>query len=220
MSKKDYLFAFNSSLYRPLHVQPFVFNHIKAFHSELAQLQQQHCRNCRELWPTRKAVAEPFICDRCQKHFDFNPFGIQNYMCAIFQVFPSTFRLIYVNSQPQKKCFFLLLYLYVILQAAYGWKHCTRLRSQLPPRCCYIHQGDSSNCFQLPNMIIRRRGVDNGDFKVCQKRVEQVGRFFIQNHPGFTHHENTFSHLYTTHFDGSVFFLLLASIFYAVDTIS
>ena len=54
MSKKDYLFAFNSSLYRPLHVQPFVFNHIKAFHSELAQLQQQHCRNCRELWPTRK----------------------------------------------------------------------------------------------------------------------------------------------------------------------
>ena len=100
MSKKDYLFAFNSSLYRPLHVQPFVFNHIKAFHSELAQLQQQHCRNCRELWPTRKAVAEPFICDRCQKHSDFNPFGIQNYMCAIFQVFPSTFRLIYANSQP------------------------------------------------------------------------------------------------------------------------
>ena len=88
MSKKDYLFSFNSSLYGPLHVQPFVFNHLKAFHSELAQLQQQHCRHCRELWPTREAVAKPFICDRCQKHSDFNPFGIQNDMVRDFSSIP------------------------------------------------------------------------------------------------------------------------------------
>ena len=46
-------------------------------------------------------------------------------------------------------------------------------------------------------MIIRRRGVDDtfADFKVCRKRVEQVGRFLIQNHPGFTHHQITFSQI-------------------------
>ena len=45
MSKKDYLFAFNSSLYGPLHVQPFVSNHMKAFHFELGQLKQQQCQH-------------------------------------------------------------------------------------------------------------------------------------------------------------------------------
>ena len=46
-------------------------------------------------------------------------------------------------------------------------------------------------------MIIRRRRVDDtfADFKVCRKRVEQVGRFLIQNHPGFTHHQITFSQI-------------------------
>ena len=48
---------------------------------------------------------------------------------------------------------------------------------------------------QLPCLVIRRRGVDNtcAEFKVCRKRVEEVGRFLIQNHPGFASHRITFS---------------------------
>jgi hypothetical protein len=49
---------------------------------------------------------------------------------------------------------------------------------------------------QLPCLVIRRRGMDNtcAEFKVCQKRVEEVGRFLIQHHPGFASHRITFSH--------------------------
>ena len=39
------------------------------------------------------------------------------------------------------------------------------------------------------------RGVGNtyAEFKVCRKRVEEVGRFLIQHHPGFASHRITFS---------------------------
>jgi hypothetical protein len=48
---------------------------------------------------------------------------------------------------------------------------------------------------QLPCLVIKRRGVDNSyaEFKVCRKRVEEVGRFLIQHHPGFASHRITFS---------------------------
>ena len=48
---------------------------------------------------------------------------------------------------------------------------------------------------QLPCRVIKRRGVGNtyAEFKVCRKRVEEVGRFLIQHHPGFASHRITFS---------------------------
>ncbi|EFX66121.1 hypothetical protein DAPPUDRAFT_263668 [Daphnia pulex] len=45
------------------------------------------------------------------------------------------------------------------------------------------------------HQTVNRRAEDdlNAEFKVCRKRVEAVGRFLIQNHPGFASHRITFS---------------------------
>ena len=64
ISKKNYLFAFNSSLYDPLHVQPIISYHMKTFHSGL--LHPKASEHCRDLWPTMKPVAEPSNFDRCE----------------------------------------------------------------------------------------------------------------------------------------------------------
>ena len=207
MSKKDYLFAFNSSLYRPLHVQPFVFNHIKAFHSELAQLQQQHCRNCRELWPTRKyLLPNPSFVTGAKSILISTHSGFKIICAQFFKYSPQHSDLSTQTHNHRRNASF-SCYIYMSFyrlptggNIAHGYV--ANFRQDV---ATYIKEIPLT-ASQMPYMIIRRREVDDADFKVCQKRVEQVERFFIQNHPGFTHHENTFSHLYTTHFDGSVFF--------------
>ena len=48
---------------------------------------------------------------------------------------------------------------------------------------------------QLPIVVIRRIGKNNtsADFKVNRARVEAVGKFLINNHPGYIQHGVTFS---------------------------
>ncbi len=87
-SKAEYLDVFDASVNGPLHTQPFVHKHMQTFHSELHQLNQQHCLHCRELWPPRDAIVDPYICCRCKKLTEFNPFGIQNDMARDFSSIP------------------------------------------------------------------------------------------------------------------------------------
>jgi hypothetical protein len=86
--KAEYLDAFDASVNGPLNTQPFVHKDMKTFHSELLQLNQEHYLHCRELWPTRDAIVDPYICCRCKKLTELNPFGIQNDMVRDFSSIP------------------------------------------------------------------------------------------------------------------------------------
>ena len=48
---------------------------------------------------------------------------------------------------------------------------------------------------QIPFLLIRRTGDQNTSqsFKVSRKRVEILGKFFVENHPGFVANSVTFS---------------------------
>ncbi|EFX63780.1 hypothetical protein DAPPUDRAFT_267695 [Daphnia pulex] len=183
-SKVEYLDVFYASVNGPLHAQPFVDKHMKTFHSELHQLNQQHCLHCRELWPTRDAIVDPYICCRCKKLTEFNPFGIQNDMKHIRELTPIEEMLL----SP-------VISIMSVFRLPTGGHVSRGYVANFKQDVAGFIREIPLTAAQLPCLVIRRRGVDNtcAEFKVCRKRVEAVGRFLIQNHPGFASHRITFS---------------------------
>jgi hypothetical protein len=169
---------------------------MQTFHSELFQLNQQHCLHCRELWPTRDAIVDPYICSRCKKLTEFNPFGIQNDMVLDFSSIPLAIQKQIRELTPIEE---MLLSPVISIMSVFRLPtggHVSRgYVANFKPDVAGFIREIPLTAEQLPCLVIRRRGVDNtcAEFKVCRKRVDAVGRFLIQNHPGFASHRITFS---------------------------
>ncbi len=144
-SKAEYLDVFDASVNGPLHKQPFVDKHMKTFHSELHQLIQQYCLHCRELWPTRDAIVDPYICCRCKKLTEFNPFGIQNDMVRDFSSIPLAIQKHIRELTPLEEMLLSPVISIMCLPATLWWTCFSWLRGKFQTRRSRIDQRDSSH---------------------------------------------------------------------------
>ena len=195
--KKKYLDEFDAEQNGPLYEQDFVKQKMQDFQETVYSYNQQHCIICKELWPIQGTQQQPYTCSRCSKESpNSHKFGKDNDMIRDMTHVPPEIAL-----ELRK----LTMVEEMLLSPVHPIMSVYRLPSGGNVSRGYVanFKQDSVTFIkqiplkpsELPCMIIRRQGQQNtsADFKVCRARVEAVGRFLVDHHPGLRTHSVTFN---------------------------
>ena len=195
--KKKYLDEFDAEQNGPLYEQDFVKQKMQDFQETIYSYNQHHCVICKELWPIQGTQQQPYTCSRCSKESpNSHKFGKDNDMIRDMTHVPPEIAL-----ELRK----LTMVEEMLLSPVHPIMSVYRLPSGGNVSRGYVanFKQDSVTFIkqiplkpsELPCMIIRRQGQQNtsADFKVCRARVEAVGRFLVDHHPGLRTHSVTFN---------------------------
>lgn len=215
--------AFDEVLNGPLHEQNFVKDSMQNYFQELHNLNQRHCTICKELWPTTEKLLEgtEYICWRCKRYdkrttprnttviegenedsdeFDieagFHTFGVENDMIRNMDKVPIDIQIhLRKMTMIEEMLVAAVLPIMTVYRLPCGKNVSRGFVANFKQDSTTFIKTIPLTREQLPIVVIRRFGKNNtsADFKVNRARIEAVGKFLINKHPGYIRHGVTFS---------------------------
>jgi len=191
-TKEDYLESFDSSANGPLHEQHFTKANMKKFHEDIRMFNSQHCVICKELWPTKDQVVEVYTCSQCKKDRGLPKlFSVENDMVRDLSMVPDVIRRDLRDlSMVEEMLLSPVLPIMTVYRLKSGGNVSRGFVANFRQDSATFIKQIPLTVDQVPILVVRRVGQDNksADFKVNRSRIDRVGRWLVDNHPGFKHH--------------------------------
>jgi hypothetical protein len=131
------------------------------------------------LWPTIDEIVNPYIFARYKKITEFNSFGIQNDIVLDFLSIPLVIQkhIRKLTTNIEEMLLSPVISIMSVFRLPTGGNVSPGYVANFKQFIAGFIREIPLTASQLPCLVIKRRSVDNtyAEFKVCRKRVEDVG---------------------------------------------